>query len=69
MHKKHTHTFTTLEAFMTTNNMFLLNKKPTTIYGSTLDHLWTTNQLRNILTSENNCYWSDHLITYLLFNW
>ena len=36
--QKQTHLFTTLQAFMTQNNMFLLNEKPTTIYGSALDH-------------------------------
>ena len=40
--QKSTHTFATFQRFMRTNNMFLLNKTSTTIYNSTLDHIWTS---------------------------
>ena len=66
--QKQTHTFATLKTFMTQNKMFLLNQKPTTIYGSTLDHIWTTNLPNNLSFGVNNCYWSDHLVSYLLLH-
>ena len=66
--QKKTHTFTALETFMAQHKMFLINYQPTTIYGSTLDHIWTTNLPNTLSFGVNNCYWSDHLVTYLLLH-
>ena len=66
--RKNTTAFTALETLMKKNNMILLDKQPTTIYGSALDHIWTSETLTNISFGINNCYWSDHLIPYLLLH-
>ena len=66
--QKPSHIFCTLQKFMLTYNMFLLNKTSTAIYNSILDHIWTNHLPTNIMFGVNNCFRSDHLVTYLLLN-
>lgn len=39
---------------------------PTTMYGSTLDHLWTSCASPGITFGTNYCFWSDHSIIHML---